>query len=217
MYQEVQKRRNLAVPKGRPREFDTEGALDDALQVFWRMGYEGALLSELTEAMGINPPSLYAAFGNKEELIRRVLARYVEGPAGYVLKALEEPTVRGVAEGLLNRAVDLVTEPRNPSGCLLVQGALACGEAAESAPQELVAHRWAGEAATRERFERATAGGDLPADADPADLARYVLTVMRGMAAQAAGGASRTQLRRVAELALRAWPERRGRARTIPE
>src|SRR5215831_8070971 len=104
------------MPGGRPRTFDMDKALDDALEVFWRKGYEGASLSDLTEAMGINRPSLYAAFGNKEGLFRRVLARYVEGPAAYVLNALEEPTVRGVAEELLNRAVDLVTEPRNPSG-----------------------------------------------------------------------------------------------------
>ena len=201
------------MPQGRPREFDVERALDAALDVFWRKGYEGASLSDLTEAMGINRPSLYAAFGNKEELFRRVLCRYVEGPAGFVLKALDEPKARSVAEGLLNRAVDLSADPRNPRGCLLVQGALVCGEAADSVRQELVARRAAGEARIRERFERARAAGDLPGDANPADLARYVVTVMRGMAVQAAGGASETELRRVAEMAMRAWPERRRRTR----
>ena len=110
------------MPKGRPREFDTDGALDRALEVFWRKGYEGASLSDLTDAMGINRPSLYAAFGNKEELFRKVLARYVEGPAACVSKSLEEPTVRGVVEKLLSSAVDVVTDPKNPKGCLLVQG-----------------------------------------------------------------------------------------------
>src|SRR6266478_984191 len=104
---------------GRPRAFDIEKALERALRVFWEKGYEGSSLSDLTEAMGINRPSLYAAFGNKEELFRRVLARYVEGPAAYVLKALEEPTAHGVAKALLSRAGDLVTDPRNPRGCLL--------------------------------------------------------------------------------------------------
>jgi AcrR family transcriptional regulator len=194
------------VPKGRPREFDVEKALDRALKVFWRKGYEGASLLDLTKAMGINRPSLYAAFGNKEALFRKVLERYVEGPAAYVFKALKEPTARAVAERLLNGSVDLLADRRNPRGCLMVQGALACGEAAEAIRRELIAHRAAGEVAVRRRFARAVADGDLPADADPTDLARYVVTVMRGMAVQAAGGARREELRRVAEMALRAWP-----------
>jgi AcrR family transcriptional regulator len=194
------------VPRGRPREFDVDEALDRALGVFWRKGYEGASLPELTKAMGINRPSLYAAFGNKEALFRKVLDRYAEGPAAYVRAALDEPTARAVAERLLHGTAELLADPRHPRGCLMVQGALACGEAAESVRRELAARRAAADALVRRRFERARAEGDLPADADPADLARYVVTVMRGMAVQAAGGASREQLRRVAEIALRAWP-----------
>lgn len=195
------------MPRGRPREFDVDRALDRALEVFWRKGYEGASLPDLTRAMGINRPSLYAAFGNKEELFRRALDRYAEGPAAYVREALNEPTARAVAERLLDGSVDLLTDPRNPHGCLMVQGALACGDASASVRQELIARRMAAEAAVRRRFERARADGDLPAATDPADLARYVVTVIRGMSVQAAGGASRKELRRVAELALRAWPE----------
>lgn len=195
------------MPKGRPREFDVEKALDRALAVFWRKGYEGASLPELTRAMGINRPSLYAAFGNKEALFRKVLDRYAAGPAAYVAEALAEPTARAAAERLLGGAVDLLTGPRGPRGCLLVHGALACGEAAESVRRELAARRAAGEAAIRRRFERARAEGDLPPDACPADLARYVATVLRGMAVEAASGASRAELRRVVELAMRAWPK----------
>jgi len=194
------------VPKGRPREFDVEKVLDRALKVFWRKGYEGASLSQLTKAMGINRPSLYAAFGNKEALFRKALDRYAEGPAAYVREALDQPTARAVAERLLGGTIDVLTDPRNPRGCLMVQGALACAEAAESVRRELAARRAASEAAVRRRFERARAEGDLPADSDPADLARYVVTVLRGMAVQAAGGAGREELRRVAEMALRAWP-----------
>ena len=194
------------MPKGRPREFDVDQALDRALRVFWRRGYEGATLPDLTKAMGINRPSLYAAFGSKEELFRKALDRYAEGPAACMREALNEPTARAVAERLLDGAIDLVTDRRNPRGCLMVQGALACGETAESVRRELVARRVAGEVAVRQRFERARADGDLPAEADPADLARYVVTVLRGMAVQAAGGASREDLRRVAAMALRAWP-----------
>jgi AcrR family transcriptional regulator len=196
-----------AVPKGRPREFDVEKALDRALEVFWRKGYEGASLPELTRAMGINRPSLYAAFGNKEALFRKVLDRYAEGPAAYVREALAEPTARAVAGRVLGGAVDLLTGPRGPRGCLLVHGALACGEAAEPVRRELASRRAAAEAAIRRRFERARAEGDLPADVCPADLARFLVTVLHGMAVEAAGGAGREQLRRVVELALRAWPE----------
>jgi AcrR family transcriptional regulator len=197
------------MPIGRPRAFDLDRALDRALEVFWRKGYEGASLSDLTRAMGVNRPSLYAAFGNKEALFRKALDRYVEGPAAYVRAALAEPRARAVAERLLGESVDRLTDPRNPRGCLMVQGALACGEAAESVRRELAARRAAGELAVRRRFERAQADGDLPADCDPADLARYVVTVLRGMAVQAAGGAGREELRRVAEMAMQAWPGRR--------
>src|SRR5437764_6531202 len=132
--------------------------------------------------MGINRPSLYAAFGSKEGLFRKALDRYAEGPAAYVREALREPTARAVAERLLGGGIDLLTGPRNPRGCLMVQGALACGEAAESVRRELASRRLGSEVAVRQRFERALAEGDLPADADPADLARFVMTVLRGMA-----------------------------------
>ncbi len=192
--------------KGRPREFDPDEVLDRALDVFWRKGYEGASLSELTEAMGINRPSLYAAFGNKEELFRKALDRYADGPAAYTREALNAPTARGVVERLLRGATEALTHPDYPPGCLGVHGALSCGEAAESIREELCARRGAYEVSLRQRFERAKAEGDLSADADCADLARLVMTVMQGMAVQASGGASREDLRRVAEMMLRAWP-----------
>jgi AcrR family transcriptional regulator len=195
------------VPRGRPREFDVDLALDRALEVFWRKGYEGASLSDLTRAMGINRPSLYAAFGNKEALFCRALDRYAEGPAAYVKEALNEPTARAVADRLLHGSINLLTDPQKPHGCLMVQGGLACGDAADRVRQELIARRVAAEVAVRRRFERARTDGDLPAAADPADLARFVVTVIHGMAVQAASGAGRKELRRVAELALRAWPE----------
>jgi len=195
------------VPIGRPRTFDIDKALDRALRVFWRKGYEGASLPDLTKAMGINRPTLYAAFGNKEALLRKALDRYEAKLTVYMRDALDEPTARGVAQRLLRGSADLLTDPRNPPGCLMVQGALACSESAESIRRELVARRAAAEVALRRRFERALTDGDLPADAAPADLARYLVTVIRGMAVQASGGATRAQLRRVAEMALQAWTE----------
>jgi AcrR family transcriptional regulator len=191
---------------GRPREFDPDQALDRALRVFWRSGYEGASMADLTEAMGITRPSLYAAFGNKEELFRKALDRYVDGPGGYVQTALAKPTAREVVEHLLYQAADAVTDPDNPPGCLAVQGALCCGEAAETIKQELMSRRANGEQELRRRFARAITEGDLPEGSDAADLARYISAIVQGMAVQAAGGVSREQLRKIAQMTLRTWP-----------
>ncbi len=191
---------------GRPRSFDIDRALDRVLLVFWRKGFEGASLSDLTKAVGVNRPSLYAAFGDKEALFRKALERYLDGPAAYTQEALKEPTARAVVERLLRGAADLNAAPRNPGGCLMVQGALAGGEAADSIRQELTACRAAGEAALRRRLEHAKSEGDLPADTNPADLARYVAAILYGMAVQAAGGETRSKLQRVVETALRTLP-----------
>jgi AcrR family transcriptional regulator len=191
---------------GRPREFDVDKALDLALQVFWRKRYEGASMADLTETMGITKPSLYSAFGNKEELFRKALDRYVDGPGGYFQVALAKPTIRAVVEHLLYESADAVTDPNHPPGCLAVQGALSCGDAAESIKQELMSRRAKSEQDLRQRFERAIAEGDLPQGSDAADLAAYLSAILQGMAVQAAGGTTREQLRKIAEMALRTWP-----------
>ena len=192
--------------KGRPREFDIQEALDRALVIFWRKGYEGASLPELTKAMGINRPSLYAAFGNKEALFRKTLDRYAAGPAAYIRESLGEPSARAVFERLLRGAADSLTDPRYPPGCLMVHGALKCAGAFDAVRKELASRRAGAEAAIRQRFEQAKRQGDWPTAMNPADLARYITTIIQGMAVQAAGGASRRELRRVAEVAIRAWP-----------
>jgi AcrR family transcriptional regulator len=189
------------MPGGRPRAFDAEVALDRALEVFWRQGYEGTALSDLTEAMGINRPSLYAVFGNKEELFATVLDRYVSGPGLYAGQALEQPQARDVIQRLVYGAVDLTTRPDTP-GCLTVACVQACGQDAEPARQHAIACRKAGETALRRRLEQARDDGDLTGD--PADLARFVMTVTDGIAVQSAGGATREELLRAAEIALRA-------------
>lgn len=200
------KARKATKPVGRPRSFDKDAALDAAMKVFWREGYEGASLSDLTEAMGINRPSLYATYGDKEALFRKAVDRYIDGPASYAHSALKEPAARAAVTKLMQGAADLTTDARNPHGCLLVQGALACGTEAEAVRQELNGRRNAGEKLVRLRLKRARKEGDLPHDANPADLARYVVTVIRGLAVQAASGASREELRRVIDTAMRAWP-----------
>jgi AcrR family transcriptional regulator len=190
---------------GRPRGFDAERALERAMQVFWKKGYEGTSLPDLEKAMNINRPSLYSAFGNKRQLFGKVLDRYAR-ELSYAWEALEAPTAREVAERLLFGAADMLTSPRHPHGCLMVQGALACGEESDAVRRELCARRAANEATLRARFERARRAGDLPPHASAADLARFIATVVRGMSVQAAGGATRAQLRRVAQTALKAFP-----------
>jgi len=182
-------------------------ALDRALEVFWRKGYEGATLCDLTAAMGINPPSLYAAFGNKEGLFRKALDRYRDLRTAFWDEALNAPTARAVAETLLRGTAKFLCDPCHPKGCLAVHGALASGEESDCIRKELETRRAASQNAIRERLKRAKREGDLPADADPAALARYLATIIEGMAVQAASGASRKELERVAETALRAFPE----------
>ena len=201
------------MPRGRPREFDAEKALDAALLLFWRHGYEGTSLSALAEAMGINMPSLYAAFGNKENLFKKALQRYLQGPASYLPNALKEPTARRVVEKLFTGALDMVMDPHHPDGCLLVQGALASGPDAESIRNELKLKRAATESAVRRRFEFAVQHRDLPAIVDSAKLARFVITIIWGLSVQAAGGATRAQMKEVTELAMQRWPGARSRAR----
>ena len=195
-----------SAPKGRPRAFDPDVALQRALKVFWRQGYEGTSLSDLTAAMGINRPSLYAAFGNKEQLFRKALDRYLTGPAAHVREALAAPTAREVAEYLLAGAVEQFGDAKIPAGCLVVQAALTCGAEAEPIRQELAALRDDTRLALRRRFEQAVAEGDLPPGTNTGDLAAYLMTVVHGLAVQSATGLSREELRGIAAQALCAWP-----------
>src|SRR5580704_15597558 len=140
---------------GRPREFNFDEALDRALEVFWRKGYEGTSIPDLTEAMGINRPSLYAAYGNKESLFNKVLDRYAEKSGIHVREALNEPTAQGVVERILRGTIELLSNPRQPQGCLLVQSALTCGDEVDCIRRELISRRNQIRIALRDRFQRA--------------------------------------------------------------
>jgi AcrR family transcriptional regulator len=204
---ETKLKRNKAPRIGRPRAFDRDQALERALDVFWRKGYEGASLADLTKAMGINPPSLYAAFGNKEALFRKALDRYTAKHDEVLREVLARPKARDAIAALLGRTAESLTDKSSPPGCLLVQGISGCGDDTRCIRDELSRRRAANEKMVRARLKRAKAEGDLPLDADPAALSRYVATVTEGMAVQAAGGANRAELRRVAETAMAAWPK----------
>jgi AcrR family transcriptional regulator len=191
---------------GRPRGFCIDTALDRAMTVFWRQGYEGASLADLTREMGINPPSLYAAFGSKEGLFRAVLERYDARRKEFMDRVLAAPDARAVAqyylEGVAEFAAD--TSGRNPPGCLLLQSGLSCGD--QVIPEELARHRAEKETALRERLTVAREAGDLPENADAAALARYLIAVSNGICVQATAGASAEELRGIARMALAAWP-----------
>ncbi|GGM36352.1 TetR family transcriptional regulator [Micromonospora sonchi] len=193
-------------PIGRPRGFDADEALERAMLVFWEHGYEGASLAILTKAMGISTTSMYAAFGNKEELFRKALERYTEGPGGYLSRALDEPTALGVATAILTGTIRTTTRPAHPPGCLGVQGALAAGDSGQAVRDLLTAWRNNGCARLRQRFQRAVDEGDLPPQTDPGLLARYVTTLAFGIAVQAASGIGRDELQTMADAALRNWP-----------
>jgi AcrR family transcriptional regulator len=191
---------------GRPRAFDRSQALEAAMRVFWQHGYEGASLTALTAAMRINRPSLYAAFGDKASLFREAVARYGVGPGRYVRRALGQPTARLVAETLLRGAVAVATDAANPGGCLWVQGALVAAQENDGVRAEMAALRDGGTAQVRERLDRARREGDLPAGADTQALTLFLVSLMNGIAVQAAGGHHRDAFDTLIDLAMAAWP-----------
>ncbi len=197
---------HTAAKMGRPRGFAEDAALEAAMRVFWEKGYEGATLGDLTDAMGINRSSLYASFGDKQDLFRMAIARYAEGPAAYLKKALQESTARAVVEALLRGALELLTDPSNPRGCLSVQGALACGSDAEAMKQAMIEWRKQGESGIQKRLQRARADGDLAKDVNPGDLTRYISALLTGLGVQAANGSTKAEMARVVDLALRSMP-----------
>jgi AcrR family transcriptional regulator len=192
--------------RGRPREFCVDSALAKALRIFWSKGYEGASLNDLTEAMGVTRPSLYAAFGNKESLFRKALDLYEREKLEYVGRALEQPTARGVAEALLRGAVDNASSTDEPHGCLGVITSVACGEEAQSIREDVLERGKVAKRALIDRFERAKTEGDLPADIEIEALTNLLYAVVQGICIQAGSGATRDELNRLVDTGLMMWP-----------
>jgi AcrR family transcriptional regulator len=192
--------------RGRPREFCVDEALAQALRVFWEKGYEGTSLTDLTEAMHITRPSLYAAFGNKESLFRKALDLYEREKLAYLRQALEQPTARKVAETMLRGSVNNVMSDDEAHGCLGVITSVACGPESQSVREEVVRRGEAGKRALTERFVRAKEEGDLPPHVDPEGLMRVLIAMLQGISVQANQGASREDLDRLVESGLALWP-----------
>src|SRR6185312_805452 len=193
---------------GRPREFDINKELDGALRVFWLKGYDGASLSDLTKAMGINRPSMYAAFGNKEQLYSKTLDRYSKSRNERLHEFSAAPTARESVEVLLRDAVERVTDPKNPgAGCFGVQGAMTCSNMSRQVKAHIGDMHASLERLCKERFNRAIEAGELPRGA-AADLARLCAVMIQGLALQAKAGSSRKELHRVVDLYLQTWSPR---------
>jgi TetR/AcrR family transcriptional regulator, copper-responsive repressor len=192
----------------RPRAFDEAEVLDHAADVFSRHGFDGTSIALLSEAMGLRPPSIYAAFGSKRGLFDAVLNRYTDRQSDHGAWVLAAPTAREVAERMLYRAAEMLTGPEQPPGCLLIQAGMSAAPENADVPVELARRRQTAELALRDRFEQAKAAGDLPAEADAAALASFVTAVFSGLSVQAGGGATSEELRRIVDQAMLSWDGR---------
>jgi AcrR family transcriptional regulator len=199
--------------KGRPRTFDREQALHRALEVFWKRGYEPATMGELCSAMGINPPSLYAAFGNKGSLFMEAVEHYetTYWAAPWALLA-EEPDLHRAMEQFMTEAAAVLTSLDAPCGCMVVLATANISSEAQDVHDAMKALREVSRTNFRNRFERALDAGDLPPDTDVATLASMFNTLLQGLSVQARDGASRKELERIARASLALLPPTRSEA-----
>lgn len=195
------------MPRGRTRTFDPEQALEQAVDLFARQGYEGTSISQLTRAMGLTPPQLYLAYGSKRELFDRVIERYGEHRRPDMDDVMSQPTARRAARRWLEGAAEHDTRPGHPRGCLTVQCLLAASPGDQDAADALARVRNVNQAALQRRLEQGVRDGDLPPDTDSASMARYLSTVSQGISVQASGGASRESLLAIVDFALAAIPD----------
>ena len=193
-------------PRGRPRSFDREAALDAAMEVFWEKGFEAASITDLTEAMGINPPSLYAAFGDKEQLFLAAMESYNK-LRGDQCPYCEEPTAYGAIERLLRYMAHELTEGEHPRGCLIMMASATSANSSDALQKALAAKRTGSRDRLKARIKRGIEDGDVPADTDAGALADFYSTILTGMSMAARDGASRKSLIATVERAMLLFPQ----------
>ena len=193
-------------PRGRPREFDREQALERAMQVFWEKGFESTSISDLTEAIGINPPSLYAAFGDKERLFLAALERYLAMRSDSCPYE-SEPTAAEATRKLLTYMAQDLSASGHPKGCLMVMSIATSSNASPALHQALARNSAQSRARMKARFEQAIREGELPADTDAGELVDFYFAVLAGMSLRAKAGTTRKSLMAIVETAMRAWPQ----------
>ena len=203
----MKKKTTTSRSRGRPRGFDRDEVLDRAMRLFWERGYEATSVSELTEAMGITPPTLYSFFGDKKRLFLEVVDRYQSGPGCFALKALsEEPTAERFVRRLLMEAIVAFSNPKGPKGCMVVLGATNCAVESSDIFKALADRRRAAEIVVRERIAAGHAAGEFAKTADIDALMGLITATLYGLAIKARDGASRAGLRKIVDQAMRAWP-----------
>lgn len=188
---------------GRPIGFDKDAALEAAMLLFWKRGFEGTSMADLTRAMGLSPSSIYAAFGDKYALFSLAVKRYMESRAQYATKALEEPTLEGVIRALFDNRVAFLTTPGHPPTCMTLAGAMGCSVDATPARDLMTEIRKRNEVAMKKRFLEARRSGELSKDINVDDFARYLSSILAGLSIQAANGSTKAELKRISRMALR--------------
>ena len=188
---------------GRPINFDKDAALEAAMLLFWERGFEGTSMGDLTQAMGLNPSSIYAAFGDKQALFALAAKRYADVPAQYMARALEQPTLRGFILAAFENTVEFLGSKGHPSSCFTLTGAISCGVQTEPAKLLMREMRLTNEAAIKARLLKARKVGEFPKDQNVDDFTRYLSSLLSGLAIQAANGSTRGEMKRTAEIALR--------------
>jgi AcrR family transcriptional regulator len=188
---------------GRPIGFDRDAALEAAMLLFWERGYEGTSVADLTNAMGLNPSSIYAAFGDKHALFQLAVKRYMNLRAQYAVKALEEPTLERFIRALFDNTVAFLTTPGHPPTCMTLAGVAGCSLDATPARDLMTEIRKQNQVTLKERLLKARKSGELPKGINVDDYTRYLSAIVAGLSIQAANGSTKAELNRTAQMALR--------------
>ncbi len=186
--------------RGRPKKFDFSLALEQALALFWAQGFEGTSISNLSSALNMNRPSIYASFGNKEHLFKRCTEKYLAEKLSFIDEAMNEKNTLMAFEALFKKEIELISHGK---GCLLVNTALTCNPMNEAIKTMLTEHRKTLESKFRKRIQLAQLKKEVGTKESPATLAKYIASIYQGLSVQTATGATNRGMREVVKIALK--------------